>query len=141
MKHLNVILLFILISACSKDDEIYPRHYVNFKIYLNDARYTPLKAIGNSLIINSNEVLGESQCPNGIIIYRYSDYEFKAFDNYCTYEPQYLYPLTVQNAIANCSHCGSNFLLATGDPSEGVANMTLTEFSVSYSGTELFVSN
>ncbi len=137
------VLFLLILSACKKDEELLPPAYVDFQIYVNQAQFSDLHAIGNSMILKEEDVIGRNYAKHGVIVYRFSEDEFKAFDARCTYEPkeQHRLEITDDYVVARCTDCGSEFILVYGAPSKGPANMPLREYNTYFSGSILRVFN
>ena len=91
-----------------------------------------------------NNYIPENHGYNGLIIYRFSNYEYHAYDKSCTYEP-----LTscaeidsINSSLAICSCCNSVFLLdQDGSVANGPAILPLKKYSTFLEGNMLFISN
>ena len=131
-----IIFLFFFISCGERNNHI-PDVFVNYEIDLNSPENISLSALGGSLVI-------ENQAYNGLIIYRFSNYEYHAYDKSCTYEP-----LTacaeidsINSSLAICSCCNSVFLLDQGGSvANGPAILPLKRYSTFLDGNMLFISN
>ena len=131
-----IIFLFFFIS-CGERNNYIPDVFVNYEIDLNSPENISLSVLGGSLVI-------ENQAYNGLIIYRFSNYEYHAYDKSCTYEP-----LTacaeidsINSSLAICGCCNSVFLLdQSGSVANGPAILPLKRYSTFLDGNMLFVSN
>ena len=76
-----ILLLTIVFSSCKKKnrDQI-PLVYVSINVYLSNPQYINLTTVSGW-----EYVLGGSR---GILVYRKSQDEFKAFDRHCPYSPE-----------------------------------------------------
>ena len=75
-----VCFTLVFFVSCSDDDESnIPLVEVNFQYNINDPDYINLQTVGGWV-----EVFGGSR---GIILYRISNDEIKAYDRHCTYQP------------------------------------------------------
>ncbi len=131
-------ILFILIGfACSKnDDSNIPLVGVNITININDPAYANVKVPGGWMYLTGGS--------RGIILYRYNNDEFRAFDRHCTYNPSSSCALvSVDNtnitAYDNC--CGSKFLISDGSVTQGPANLPLKQYQTSFDGSVLRIYN
>ena len=132
-----ISIFLIIIPQCKKDnqDEI-PYAYVNFYINLNSTQYIDLNNIGGYAYLTGGV--------RGIIIYRRSVDEFKAYERNCPYQP-YNTCATINvdpsaiMAIDTC--CGSQFLLLDGSIIQGPSTNLLKQYRTSFDGTTLHVFN
>ncbi len=129
-------LLFIT-KSCKDKDDIVPYAYVNFYVYINEPDFFELNAIGNSVAVSGGV--------SGIIIYRVSENQFKAYDRTCTYEPSNpcelidVYEQGGPLAVDSC--CGSKFLLTDGSVIEGPALLSLREYNANFDGNAIHIYN
>jgi len=132
-----ISIFLVIIPQCKKDnqDEI-PYAYVNFYINLNSTQYIDLNNIGGYAYLTGGV--------RGIIIYRRSVDEFKAYERNCPYQP-YNTCATINvdpsaiMAIDTC--CGSQFLLLDGSIIQGPSTNLLKQYRTSFDGTTLHVFN
>ena len=80
MRNRVIIIFLIFFISCGERNNYIPDVFVNHEIDLNSPENISLSALGGSLTI-------ENQGYNGLIIYRFSNYEYHAYDKSCTYEP------------------------------------------------------
>ncbi|MCD6567081.1 MAG: hypothetical protein J7K53_14175 [Bacteroidales bacterium] len=145
---LITLSLLIFVSCAKKKEEIIPNTYVNFTIRLDDPMFTNLHAIGNSVIITS-EYAGRSSAGydyNGIIVYRFSEDEFYAFDRTCPYNISNSISVTTENTsdpIAKCPECGSEYVLPSlAFPTEkGPSRVPLKQYNTNFDGVTISVYN
>jgi len=145
---LITLSLLIFVSCAKKKKEIIPNTYVNFTIRLDDPMFTNLHAIGNSVIITS-EYAGRSSAGydyNGIIVYRFSEDEFYAFDRTCPYNISNSISVTTENTsdpIAKCPECGSEYVLPSlAFPTEkGPSRVPLKQYNTNFDGVTISVYN
>lgn len=145
-KKIQILLTFFILTfifqSCEKDK--YMRaSYVNFYIYLNQAQYSPLHAVNNAMTIDNTVVYnGVNYAPNGVLIYRFSETEFKAYDARCTHNIENADPLKIFDSYkARCPVCGSEFELLYGSVIKGPAGYSLLEYQTRVEGNTLYVSN
>lgn len=138
-KKLFSVALFtlVLFSGC-KDDENnnIPLVQVNFQININDPQYINLQTIGGSV-----EIVGGSR---GIILYRISNEEIRAYDRHCTFQPSNacaIVSVDVTNITATDQCCGSTFLMSDGSVTRPPATVPLKRYNTSFDGVFLNVSN
>lgn len=134
-----IFLLLFLLCSCKKDKKDTIGANVNITINLNDTRYIDLNVIGGFIYLTANK---PSQ---GIIVYRKSFEEYKAYERTCTYDPggvccRLIVDESHNFAIDTC--CGSQFLLIDGSPLEqGPATIALTEYNAHLDGDYLHIYN
>lgn len=131
--NLSIILLF----AC-KDEENnnIPLVQVYFQIQLNDPAYLNLKTIGGWEMVSGGS--------RGIILYRVSSSEIKAYDRHCTFQPSNtcaLVSVDANNFTATDNCCGSSFLLTDGSVASPPANTPLKQYNTILSENSLIVTN
>jgi nitrite reductase/ring-hydroxylating ferredoxin subunit len=132
-----VFITLLFFPACNSDEATnIPLVQVNFQYNINLPEYIELQTIGGSV-----EVFGGSR---GIILYRVSSDEIKAYDRHCTFEPSNTCGLVSvdQNrftATDNC--CGSSFILSTGAVSKPPAILPLKEYTANFNDPILTVTN
>jgi nitrite reductase/ring-hydroxylating ferredoxin subunit len=129
--HLFLItILFISISdSCRKKDDLVPNVAVNFTIFLSDPEFATLQTIGNYVFVTGGV--------SGIVIYRYSQTEFIAFDRCCSYNPSdrcAVLPDTANSLFLKCPCCSSNFSFIDGSVQSGPAERPLTMYESSFDG-------
>jgi len=135
---LSFLFIFLLITPqCKKDkQETIPYAYVNFYVNVTSTQYLGLNNIGGYVYVTGGV--------RGIIIYRRSSDEFKAFERDCPYKPSSssaIIEVDNSGVIAVDSSCGSQFLLIDGSIVKGPATITLKQYQTSFDGTNLHVYN
>ena len=134
-------IIFFMTNAfvsCKDDDRNgnIPLVEVYFQINLDDPDYIQLKNICGWEYINGGS--------RGIILYRLSNEEIKAYDRHCTFQPSStcaLVSVDATNFTASDVCCGSSFLLNNGSVSNPPATFPLKEYNTNFDGTNLIVSN
>ncbi|MCF8256867.1 MAG: hypothetical protein K9J06_04910 [Flavobacteriales bacterium] len=109
---------------------------VNFQIVVSNPEFAALQAVGGYVSITGGS--------RGIIIYRASPDEFRAYDRHCTFLPEEGCRTTVDNTdiFAVCDECcDSKFLLVDGTPTEGPAALGLLQYNTSFNGNVLWITN
>ena len=129
-------LIFFSISCKKEENNNIPLVEVNFVINLNDPEYIKLKNPGGAI-----EVTGGSR---GIILYRLSQDEIKAYDRHCTFQPSStcaLVSIDPNNITATDPCCNSSFSLTNGTVTNPPAAAPLKEYNTTFDGTFLSVTN
>lgn len=135
----RLLILFTALSILSCEGNLnvspIPDVPVNVEVNLNDLDNTPLQLIGGYIYITGGV--------RGIVLYRRSQNEYKAYDRNCTYQPE--------DACAVVSFHSSGFYLedtccgsvfdTDGFPTGGPAEFPLKEYQISRSGDILFITN
>ncbi|HDQ16455.1 MAG TPA: hypothetical protein ENN45_05295 [Bacteroidetes bacterium] len=134
----RLIILLVFTSAffsCQKDTHPVPNVYVNIYINVTSTQYIELNNIGGWLYLTGGY--------NGIIVYRRSLNEFMAFDRACPHHPYNSPALDVDASgmLAECSDCGSSFLLYDGTVVQGPANLPLKAYRTIFDGIHLRIYN
>lgn len=129
--HLFLItLLFITINnSCRKKDDLVPNVAVNFTIFLSDPEFATLQTIGNYVFVTGGVC--------GVVIYRYSQTEFYAYDRCCSYKPEdrcAVLPDTTNSFFLNCPCCTSKFSIIDGSVQASPAERPLTMYEAVFDG-------
>lgn len=132
------ILLALFSLACSKDDDNsnIPLVSVNYYIHVNDPAYNAVTVPGGWMYLNGGS--------RGIILYRASNDQFKAYDRHCTFQPTStcaLVSVETNNITAFDDCCGSKFLLTDGSVTKNPANLPLKQYQTTFDGSVLHVYN
>ena len=129
-----VLITLQIINSCEKPKEhIIPDVSVNIYLNLNDAEYSSLLAPGGTMVVEGGL--------NGIVIYRITESKFGTYERTCPYNPDDNCEVDINGAIAKCPCCSSRFSLLDGSLIEGPAEWPLKEYSNSFDGVYLFISN
>ena len=130
----------LLLTGCKKDKNVnVPLVAVDISININLPEYNALAVTGGWAYIN-----GGSQ---GLIVYRKSPEEFVAMDRHCTYRPEDLCRVYVDDSqiiardTVSTNACGSAFLLLDGSVINGPAVPGLKLYNTTFNGTYLHVFN
>ncbi len=137
-------LLFIIVSlafftSCNKNsnnNSNIPYVPVNIDIYPANPQYNDLNVIGGWLYITGGS--------RGIIIYRFTQDEFYAYDRHCTYQPTNSCGKVIMDTdnitlVDTC--CGSKFIVVDGSVINGPAGLPLQRYQTYYDGTTLNITN
>jgi nitrite reductase/ring-hydroxylating ferredoxin subunit len=137
LKNSFLISCFCIIFSCKKNTEsAIPYVSVNFFIYTSDPDFIDLNAVGGWTYVTGGS--------RGIIVYRYSNTEFRAYDRHCTYNPSNtcaLVSVDVNNIQASDVCCGSVFSIVDGSINNGPASFPLKQYQTSFDGNKLHVYN
>ena len=125
-KILIIVFFHLLIFSC-KDDYKHPVPDVPVDLFINLNTHFELLNINGYIYVNNYGF-------NGILIFRYSQEEFTAFDRACPHHP-YEYDCRIEVddppiAVDHC--CGSQFLLIDGSVVEGPSKHPLKQYRVYY---------
>lgn len=144
---LLLISIIVFSTSCGKN-EAPPIDvgYVNFYIYPNSTEYLPLNNVGGYAYVTANAP------SRGIIIYRLSIDEFKAFERTPTYKPdsccisepviqctKLIVDESMILAVDTCS--GSKYLLLDGSIVQGPAPYPMVQYQTRFDGEILNVYN
>ena len=101
----KLIILLLLFIHCGDSNEYIQNVYVDTEIDLSLPEFSTLNTVGNSMFLEGGN--------KGIIIYSFSNYEYKIYDRNCSYEPSLScsYIDSINSTIAFCGCCSSAFLL------------------------------
>jgi len=126
-------------SGCKRDDDDDAIPFLPFAdVYINlsNPQYFPLQQVGNYVYLNSEGV-------KGIILYRASASEFRAFERNCSFTPNDACSTvevdgTGLRLIDAC--CGSVFNFE-GEPISGPAWRPLRQYRAEFGGAEVVISD
>lgn len=138
-RFLLITLVFagIFVSSCGdqKNCARIETGFVNISIYPDGTEYQNLNTVGGWEYITAED-------PSmGILVYRTSLYEFKAYERTSPYDQDnpdariYVDEETEMLAIDSVNDC--RYLLLDGYPFDGPGSCPLTEYSTSYNGLTL----
>ena len=137
MKKAKFLALFlIIISSCGDSNDYIRNVYVDVEIDLSLPEFSSLNTVGNSIFIEGGN--------KGIIIYRFSNYEYNIYDRNCSYEPnlECSYIDSINSTIAMCGCCSSAFLLdQNGVAANSPAVLPLKQYNYSLNNTLLHIFN
>ncbi len=132
-----LILVFPVLSSCSKEHQGVPNLYCNLTIYINDPQNIKLTTVNGFMYFNGGN--------RGVVVYRKSQTEFAAYDRTCPYKPDDVNSIvsvdTTNNILIKDASCSSQFLLSDGTPISGPAVVPLKLFKTVFDGTVLRVTN
>ncbi len=140
-KHLISLLFVILISfACDKNNAYkdFPEIIVNTTIYPNSTVYQNLNFSGGW------EYITAPFPSKGIIVYRFSQDEFRAYERTCPHDPYAENGrIYVEDSYTTAidSACMTRYLLYDGSPFSGPGLYPLVQYQTYYNGNELRIFN
>jgi len=143
----KAVILILLAVNCSKDQNTFlPYVRVNLPIPL---------ATNNHLMIPRNSILFQNYGVKGVIVVCVNPElnQYLAFDACCPYEKDYSGAVEIESVrtepnkvlssafVGICNKCGSEFILASGQPIKGPATHYLQNYNVIASYQYLTVTN
>ncbi len=122
-KILSCLFLLIIMSECSKTEEVIPNIVVDQYVYLRQPSNINLNAVGGWVYLTGGSA--------GIVVYRKSNDEYVAFDRNCTYKPLEKCTITVEqsNILATDACCGSRYQLTDGLVIKGPSTISLKQYT------------
>lgn len=132
----KLIILLLLFIHCGDSNEYIQNVYVDIEIDLSLPEFSTLNTVGNSMFFEGGN--------KGIIIYSFSNYEYKIYDRNCSYEPSLpcSYVDSINSTIAFCGCCSSAFLLdQDGSAANSPAILPLKQYNYSLNNTILNIYN
>ena len=140
MKGIRLIIIIICavsLSDCKKgsDEHLVPAIAVNLNISTNLAQYNDLNFIGGWIYLEGGY--------NGILVYRATNEDFKAYDRQAPYEVINECQVRVDSSdvVVEDTCSGSLWLLQDGQILNGPAAYPLKEYQTYYDGTVLSITN
>lgn len=131
------LLAAMLVSVrCGKDRGVIPNVLVDISVNINNPSYISLTAVGGWMYFSGGS--------RGIVVYRYSNDQFNAFDRHCPYEPENtcgVLSLTSDNISVKCACCDSKFLLTDGSLQNGPAVQPIRRYQTTFNGSILRIYN
>ena len=131
------LVTLVLSVGCKKDRDVaVPIVPVQIEINLNLPEYNALQVVGGWAYITGGS--------EGLIVYRRGQNEFTALDRHCTYQPQNLCRVTVDDSQVMARDticCQSAFLIMDGSVVQGPAALGLKRYNTTFNGTILRIFN
>ncbi len=109
---------------------------VNYQIIVSNPEFSPLLAVGGWLYIGGGS--------RGIIVYRFSPDEFRAYDRHCTFQVTENCRTSMDNTditTVDTECCDSKFLIVDGAPIAGPAAVGLHQYNTQFDGNTLIIYN
>ncbi len=136
IKLFSLILLLVAFTKCKKDDDNkVPLTPVNITVNVNQPAYFNLQTVGGWEYLNGGS--------RGLLVYRYSSDEFRAYDRHSPYNYEagcrVMVDATNIFAVDTCS--GSRFLLIDGSVERGPAGQPLRSYQTAFNGSILQIYN
>jgi len=132
----GMLIIFSSLVSCGDSDQVVPFVQVDIDLNLNLPIYSDLNTVGNHLNISGGSL--------GIVVYRLSIDEFKAFDRHCTFNVPGNCRLNVDDTniqVEDNECCGSVFSLIDGTVQSGDAFVPLKEYQTSFFNNVLTIAN
>jgi hypothetical protein len=132
----KLIIILLLFIHCGDSSEYIQNVYVDIEIDLSLPEFSNLNTVGNSMFLEGGN--------KGIIIYSFSNYEYKIYDRNCSFEPSLScsYIDSINSTIAFCGCCSSAFLLdQNGSAANSPAILPLKQYNYSLNNTILNIYN
>lgn len=136
MKKLIYIIVLVSLSCGDESYSGIPLVDTNINISINDPAYHNLATVGGWEYLTGGS--------RGLIVYRISNSEFKAYDRHCTFQPSSscaLVSVDANNITVSDNCCGSKFSLLNGSVTSPPARSPLQEYNTSFDGNMLRITN
>lgn len=131
------IFSLLLFSKCNKNESNnnIPFTTVDINLNINNPSNFAVQVVGGWVYIQGGS--------KGIIVYRFSENEFRAYDRHSTYQPEKNCIVAVDNSniTAEDPCSGSKFMLVDGSVSKGPAQIALRRYNTTFDGTFLRINN
>ncbi|MBR3426790.1 MAG: hypothetical protein IKG95_02485 [Bacteroidales bacterium] len=160
LKYIVVLLTAVAFQSCDgiPNNPNAPNAYINFTIYPNSLQYQELNVTSGWIYLTS-EVESTSR---GIIVYRYSESEFLAYDRIppnfpdaCTDSQGNTTRLVVEDGMFVVDHCNNAYYnilngqiiinevfdMIPSFPTDGVVVYPLVQYHTMFDGTKLTIYN
>ncbi|MCF8276508.1 MAG: hypothetical protein K9J17_07220 [Flavobacteriales bacterium] len=133
----TVLGCIVTLNACTRDNPSgIPYVPVNYQLTVSNPQFSPLLAVGGWVYINGGS--------KGIIVYRFSPEEFRAYDRHCTFQINDGCRVTMDNTAitaVDSECCHSKFLIIDGAPIDGPAAIGLQQYNAQFDGNTLLIFN
>ena len=124
------------LSCTKSENQTIPLVRVDVTIYANNPSFNAISVPGTWMYVNGGS--------RGIIIYRVSNEEFKAYDRHCTYDVESncgLVEVDATNITGVDDCCGATFILTDGSVTKGPATFPLKQYQTTFDGAVLRIFN
>ncbi len=137
MKKIIFSIITVLLFSCSAEEDYIRNIYVNCQIDLSLPEFSKLNTNGNSMFI-------ENHGNKGLIIYSFSNNNYKVYDRNCSFSPSNSCARidSINSNIAFCGCCPSAFLLdQNGQAVNSPAILPLKKYNYYLEGTLITIYN
>lgn len=141
----------LFVTSCSKDkNDVIPDVYIDFNISLNDVEFSGLTApLTYAYVSASTNNIGAPAAGygnNGIIVFRYVEDEFMAYDRTCPHDfkvnNKSIQVSVVDDIYAVCPECGTKYALpGYGTPASGIGQYPLKNYKTAFNNPWVHVWN
>jgi nitrite reductase/ring-hydroxylating ferredoxin subunit len=153
--NLIIFIIFLLLpfflTSCNKDkNDVIPDVYVDFNISLNDVEFSSLTAPLTSAYVSASTnnigLYAAGYGNNGIIVFRYVEDEFLAYDRTCPHDFKVNNKSVQINIIddiyAICPECSTKYALPSyGTPASGIGQYPLKNYKTAFNSPWIHVWN
>lgn len=133
----GLAVVLTAITACKKEERGgVPYTLVDIQFNVNNPAYVDIQVPGGWVYISGGS--------RGIIVYRKSMDEFVALDRHCTYQPENVCQVHVDDTQVMARDtvcCGSRFLIIDGSVTQGPAGIALKSYNTTFNGSILRIYN
>lgn len=137
MKNIFLAILFVILCSCNNNDDgntILPNIPVNVSLNLDLPSY-------QSLLFNSGNAYVPNQGIKGIIVFRFSNTDFRAWDAACPHiSPNDCSTMTIKGVKMVCSCDNTEFSILDGSPLSGT-KYSARQYKVVKNGNTLTITN
>jgi len=153
----KIVLFFIFaaltvsgLSCIKSKNDVVPTVYVSFSLSINDPQFlnllSPFSWIYVDQYTNNMGQRSAGYDNNGIIVFRYTEDEFFAYDRTCPYDYEVKKKSVKVNVVddiyAVCPVCSTKYALpANGTPVSGTGKYPLKNYRAYFDGVNVYVSN
>lgn len=133
----GLVAITLATTACKKEERGgVPYTLVDIQFNVNNPAYVDIQVPGGWVYISGGS--------RGIIVYRRTMDEFVALDRHCTYQPENLCQVHVDDSQVMARDtvcCGSGFLIMDGSVTQGPAAIALKSYNTTFNGSILRIYN
>lgn len=130
-------LVLLTFTSCDRSNRSgIPYVPVNYQITVSNPEFSALLAVGGYVTIAGGS--------KGIIVYRFSPDEFRAYDRHCTFMIDDNCRVTMDDtdiSAVDTECCDSKFLIIDGSPIDGPAAIGLQQYNTEFDGNTLSIFN
>lgn len=129
--------MLLSVSSCKRSNRSgIPYVPVNYQLVVSNPEFSALLAVGGWVQIGGGS--------KGIIVYRFSPEEFRAYDRHCTWQVEESCRVIVDEdniTAVDTECCQSKFLIIDGAPIDGPAAIGLQQYNTEFDGNTLYIFN